>query len=83
MDSSTRSWFRSKEGCPPRGGADRLLLSTPVSLDVGGDMATGRIHLAAGQSAVFALGHGQMAGSPLVPWTAEEVTARLDDTVAG
>jgi GH15 family glucan-1,4-alpha-glucosidase len=70
-------------GLAARGGADRLLLSTPVSLDVGGDMATGRIRLAVGQAAVFALGHGQMAGPPLAPWTAEEITARLDDTVAG
>jgi len=70
-------------GVSARGGADRLLLSTPVSLDVAGDTATGRIRLAAGQAAVFALGHGQMAGSPLVPWTAEEITACLDDTVAG
>ena len=33
---------------------------------------------------MFALGHGrQMAGPPLAPWTAEEITARLDDTVEG
>jgi alpha,alpha-trehalase len=70
-------------GLAARGGADRLLLSTPVSLDIAGDMATGRIRLAAGQAAVFALGHGQMAGPPLTPWTAEEITARLDDTVKG
>jgi alpha,alpha-trehalase len=70
-------------GLAARGGAGRLLLSTPASLDVAGDMATGRIRLAAGQAAVFALGHGQMAGLPLTPWTAEEITARLDDTVAG
>jgi GH15 family glucan-1,4-alpha-glucosidase len=70
-------------GLAARGGADRLLLSTTVSLDVGGDMATGRIRLAAGQSAGFALGHGQMAGSLLAPWSAEEISARLDDTVEG
>jgi GH15 family glucan-1,4-alpha-glucosidase len=69
------------EGLAARGGADRLLLSTPVSLDVGGDTATARIRLAAGQAAAFALGHGQMAGPPLAPWTADEITARLDDTV--
>jgi len=68
-------------GLAARGGADRLLLSTPVRLDVGGDTATVRIRLAAGQVAVFALGHGQMAGPPLAPWTADEITARLDDTV--
>jgi alpha,alpha-trehalase len=70
-------------GLSARGGADRLLLSTAVSLDIAGDTATGRIRLAAGQAAVFALGHGQMADPPLTPWTAEEITARLDDTVKG
>jgi hypothetical protein len=45
-------------------------------------MATGRIRLA-GQAAIFAVGHGQMAGSLLTPWTAQEITARLDDTVTG
>jgi GH15 family glucan-1,4-alpha-glucosidase len=70
-------------GLAARGGADRLLLSTAVSLDIGGDMATARIRLAAGQAAVFALGYGQMAGPPLAPWNAEQITARLDDTVEG
>ena len=70
-------------GLAARGGADRLLLSTAVSLDIADATATGRIRLAAGQAAVFALGHGQMAGPPLTPWTAEEITARLDDTVRG
>jgi GH15 family glucan-1,4-alpha-glucosidase len=68
-------------GLAARGGADRLLLSTPVSLDVSGDTATARIRLTVGQAAAFALGHGQMAGPPLAPWAADEITARLDDTV--
>jgi alpha,alpha-trehalase len=68
-------------GLSARGGADRLLLSTPVSLDVSGDTATARIRLTVGQAAAFALGHGQMAGPPLAPWAADEITARLDDTV--
>ena len=70
-------------GVAARGGADRLLLSTPVSFDVDGATATAQVRLAAGQAAVFALGHGQMAGPPLAPWTAEEITARLEDTVEG
>jgi GH15 family glucan-1,4-alpha-glucosidase len=65
------------------GGADRLLLSTSVSFGVDGATASARIRLAAGQAAVFALGPGQMAGPPLAPWPAEEITARLDDTVEG
>ena len=70
-------------GVAARGGADRLLLSTPVSFDVDGATATAQVRLAAGQAAVFALGHGQMAGPPLAPWTAEETTTRLEDTVEG
>jgi alpha,alpha-trehalase len=70
-------------GVAARGGADRLMLSTPVRLDVGGGTATAHIRLAAGQAAVFALGHGEMAGPPLIPWPAAEITARLSDTVEG
>ena len=70
-------------GLAARGGADRLLLSTSVSFGVDGATATAQVRLAAGQAAVFALGHGQMAGPPLAPWTAEEITGRLDDTLAG
>ena len=70
-------------GVAARGGADRLLLSTPVSFDVDGATATAQVRLAAGQAVVFALGHGQMAGPPLAPWTAEEITTRLEDTVEG
>jgi GH15 family glucan-1,4-alpha-glucosidase len=70
-------------GLAARGGAHRLLLSTSVSFGVDGATATARIRLTAGQAAVFALGHGQMADPPLAPWPAEEITARLDDTVEG
>jgi alpha,alpha-trehalase len=70
-------------GLAARGGADRLVLSTSVSFGVDGATATARIQLAAGQAAVFALGHGQMADPPPDAWTAEEITARLDDTVEG
>jgi GH15 family glucan-1,4-alpha-glucosidase len=70
-------------GLAARGGADRLLLSTSASFSVDGATATARIRLAAGQAAVFALGHGQLADPPRAPWTAAEITGRLDDTVAG
>ena len=68
-------------GLAARGGASRLLLSTSVSFGVDDATATGRVPLAAGQAALFALGHGDMAGPPLAPWTAEEITGRLDDTL--
>ena len=70
-------------GLAARGGADRLLLSTSASFSVDGDTATARIRLSAGQAAVFALGHGQLADPPLAPWTEEEITGRLADTIEG
>ena len=70
-------------GLTARGGANRLFLSTSVSFGVDDATATARVRLAAGQAAVFALGHGDMTGPPLAPWTAEEITGRLDDTLEG
>ena len=52
-------------GLAARGGANRLFLSTSVSFGVDDATATARVRLAAGQAAVFALGHGDMAGPPL------------------
>ena len=70
-------------GLAARGGANRLFLSTSVSFGVDDATATARVRLAAGQAAVFALGHGDMAGPPLAPWTEGEITGRLDDTLEG
>ncbi len=69
-------------GLAARGGADRLLLSTPVSFVIDGATATARFRLAAGQTAGFALGHGHMGGPLLAAWTAEDIAARLEDTAA-
>ena len=70
-------------GLAARGGADRLFLSTSVSFGVDDATATARVRLAAGEVTVFALGHGDMTGPPLAPWTAAEITGRLDDTLEG
>ncbi len=70
-------------GLTARGGAGRLLLATSVSFGVDGDTATAQVRLAAGQAAVFALGHGHRADPPQIPWTAEEITDRLEDTEEG
>ena len=67
-------------GLAARGGAHRLMLSTPVPFTVSGATATAQIRLVAGQAAVFALGHAQLIGPPLAAWTPDEITARLDDT---
>ncbi len=70
-------------GVGARGGADRLLLATPVRFDLRGDTGTARIRLTAGERAVFALRHGPMAGPPLKAWSEEQIVARLTDTVEG
>jgi GH15 family glucan-1,4-alpha-glucosidase len=70
-------------GLAARGGANRLLLSTPVSFRVDSAGATARFRLAAGQAALFALGHEQMADRPRAPWTAAEIADRLEDTAEG
>jgi alpha,alpha-trehalase len=70
-------------GVGARGGADRLLLATPVRFDIAGDTATARIRLTAGETAEFGLGHGPMAGPRLESWTAEQISTRIDDTVEG
>jgi GH15 family glucan-1,4-alpha-glucosidase len=64
-------------------GADRLLMATPVGFNVDGATATARFRLTVGQATAFALGHGYAARKlPTLP-TAEQIAARIEDTVAG
>jgi alpha,alpha-trehalase len=70
-------------GLAARGGASRLLLSAPPGFQVDGATATARLHLVAGQTASFALHHGQLSQPPLAAWDAEEIAARLEDTLEG
>jgi GH15 family glucan-1,4-alpha-glucosidase len=73
-------------GLAARGGADRLLLSGPPGFRVDGALgstATARLHLAAGQTAMFALQHGQMAEPPIAAWDPGQVATRLADTIEG
>jgi alpha,alpha-trehalase len=70
-------------GIATRGGASRILLSAPAGFQVAGATATARLHLHAGQTASFALQHGQLSEPPLAAWDAEEIAARLADTLEG
>jgi GH15 family glucan-1,4-alpha-glucosidase len=70
-------------GLAARGGADRLLLSTPAELRVDGATATGRLALRAGDWVCFALHHARTWEPPPRVWSQEEISGRLDDTVAG
>jgi GH15 family glucan-1,4-alpha-glucosidase len=70
-------------GLAARGGADRLLLSTPAELRVDGATASGRLALRAGDWVCFALHHARTWEPPPRVWSQEEISGRLDDTVAG
>src|SRR5215510_8964472 len=70
-------------GLAARGRTGQWLLSTSVNFSVDSATATARVRLAAGQAVAFALGHAQIADPPPAPWTADEITARLDETVEG
>jgi GH15 family glucan-1,4-alpha-glucosidase len=65
------------------GGADVLVLSSPMTLTVDQSAVTGQLQLRHGESASFALHHAKRAetGSPKV-WTQSEIGARLEDTVS-
>jgi GH15 family glucan-1,4-alpha-glucosidase len=62
-----------------RGGADQMVLSSPVPLDIGSGMATARFRLSAGASARFALDHGLTWMEPPRLWAPAEIEERLDD----
>jgi GH15 family glucan-1,4-alpha-glucosidase len=70
-------------GLAARGGADRLVLSTPAELRVDGATAAGRLTLRAGDWVCFALHHARTWEPPPRVWSQDEITTWLDDTVAG
>jgi alpha,alpha-trehalase len=70
-------------GVAARGGADVLLLSTPVELAVDGATASGRLILRAGEVAGFALHHARSWEAQPTIWSQGEIAGRLEDTVEG
>jgi GH15 family glucan-1,4-alpha-glucosidase len=70
-------------GLAARGGAGRLLLSAPGGFLLDGATAHARLHLTAGQTLMFALQHAPLWDPPLTAWAADEIAARLADTVEG
>ncbi len=70
-------------GLAARGGAGRLLLSGPADFRVREATATARLHLVAGQTVGLALQRGPVWEPPLTAWGAEEIAARLQDTLEG
>ncbi len=65
------------------GGADVLVISSPMELTVDQSSVSGQLHLRRGESAGFALHHAKReeTDKPRV-WSQSEIGARLDDTVS-
>jgi alpha,alpha-trehalase len=70
-------------GLAAQGCDSRLFLSASATFGVEDATGTASVRLVAGQTAMFALGHGDIADPPLAPWTGEEISGRLDDTLEG
>jgi alpha,alpha-trehalase len=70
-------------GLVATGGADVLILSSPVPLTIERSSASARFVLRQGERAGFALHHRQRADPrPARVWSESETAARLDDTVS-
>jgi GH15 family glucan-1,4-alpha-glucosidase len=69
-------------GVTGRGGADWLVLTTPIPLDLtGGGSATGTAHLREGESIHLGLHRSTLEQTPARVWSQEELSAVLDDTI--
>jgi GH15 family glucan-1,4-alpha-glucosidase len=69
-------------GITVHGGSDRLVLSSPIELDITGAQATGVTRLGGGDRLVFGLHHGRLGGPAPRTWTSHELEAGLDTTIA-
>jgi GH15 family glucan-1,4-alpha-glucosidase len=70
-------------GVTARGGAEWLVLSTPVELDIAGPTASGGFTVSAGETVSFGLHRSTLEQQPAHVWSQDELHARLDATVAG
>ena len=69
-------------GIAVRGGADRLVLTSPVPLRIADGAASARLRPAAGRTLVFALHHAGLEQPPPRVWTQRELLGHLESTMA-
>ncbi|HEY0539794.1 MAG TPA: glycoside hydrolase family 15 protein [Actinoallomurus sp.] len=69
-------------GVTSRGGAEWLVLTTPVRLGIGDATAHGACTLSAGETLHFGLHRSTLEEAPARIWPQEELASRLDSTVA-
>jgi GH15 family glucan-1,4-alpha-glucosidase len=70
-------------GVTARGGAVRLLLSSPGAFEIKEATATAHLHVAAGEVVMFALQRARMLDPPLAPMSTDGIHAHLEDTLEG
>ena len=70
-------------GLIARGGADVLVLSAPVRIELDGSSARSRLTLEAGQTVGFALRHCRSWEPVPSAWDHDQIAERLEDTIAG
>ena len=70
-------------GVVARGGADVLMLSSPVVLEIEGYTVRARFTVGSGEVTSFALQHRTTSEEPPVRWTQDDIDDRLDDTANG
>ncbi|MGH3332410.1 MAG: glycoside hydrolase family 15 protein [Nocardioidaceae bacterium] len=68
-------------GVTARGGAEWLVLTTPVALALGSGTGSGRARITAGETFRFALHRSTLSETPARVWTDEELAALLDRTI--
>jgi GH15 family glucan-1,4-alpha-glucosidase len=71
-----------KGGLSTRGGAEVLVLSCPITLEIDGAKGKGKVSMTEGDSVGFALAHGRSWEKPPSVWDEREIDRRLEDTVA-
>ena len=68
-------------GVTARGGAEWLVLTTPVDLGLAAGAATGRLHLAEGETVHLALHRSTLEETPARIWSQQELSDVVDRTV--
>lgn len=68
-------------GVTARGGADWLVLTSPLMLNLTGSHASGRITLRAGETLHFALHRTTLEQVPARVWSQDELAAQIDNTL--
>ncbi len=69
------------DGVTARGGAEWLVLTTPLPLDLSGSHAHARTTMRAGDTTHFALHRSTLEQTPAHVWSQEDLAAQVDNTV--